>query len=500
MPIEDNASILAGSYSKPVKYNWNPKLNEGEGGLSFTLEENDVTCSATPGGKNDILKVNSGKVNEMVTSSPSFIYLDCGAWVDDADGYGLKRRNFGLVCGPHVYLCSFYRRQNKQQLRGTSKVKSVEDFLDGLAQSGCGVTVDHYARASDKMPLSANTKDDPTLYLFLGDLHLPPISWFVKQLELKAEYEEWRKRRPDWPEDFPPPPLQPQADIFRSAGADLTFFLNGLCSLPSSVKDLLHFIQLGDMFELWLGRTYQFQPGLWEPNWVGNESIGTTAFWAWEVLAQNKDVAKAFEELGKANLKEVKYLWGNHDAYLKDPKVTDRLNQPQRDRFYVGLSEDLYAEHGHRFDSSNYDNVSGFKFTNLKSWVKGPAVVSLLYQMPVLRKAESFARKVTGQMPALDTNLLGATVLYLSIHHDPPESQQSPAIAGHPFSIYVMAHSHVPQLFTFKIAWQFKVEWYTCSQCGYNSPGAELVECPKCKVKGNFKLTSTSTTASAPGP
>jgi UDP-2,3-diacylglucosamine pyrophosphatase LpxH len=235
-----------------------------------------------------------------------------------------------------------------------------------------------------------------------------------------------------------PGKLYGNPDIFRRAGEDLVTFINGLSNVSQQTKELLHFIQTGDMLELWLGREYQFEAGLWDPKWKSSESINKVCDWALEILIQHTPVFEAFQKLQKAGLAEVKFLWGNHDSYSKSKNVTDRLDLPRRDPTYTGLKGDLFAEHGHRFDSSNYDNTSSSG---------GPMFANWAYAVPVVRTFEGPGRAVKAvwshTLPKqINSNLLGATLIYLWIKYDQGKK---------PFNIYVMGHSHRRRLLTFNI-------------------------------------------------
>ncbi|OAD19909.1 hypothetical protein THIOM_004419 [Candidatus Thiomargarita nelsonii] len=242
-------------------------------------------------------------------------------------------------------------------------------------------------------------------------------------------------------------------------------FLDALSNLSPETKRLLHFIQTGDMLEMWLGREYQFRVRRGRTIWLDRESPDRTADWALEVMIQNTPVFEAFRRLQNAKLAEIKFLWGNHDAYLKSQKVTRQLGLPARDPVYIGLNQDLYAEHGHRFDPHNFDEVTykpllkpfylnilidGPKATynNLTS---GPRITNLVYYVPTVRQAEDWADDAssffTGNPRARDTTMLGATLIYLYQRYDQRTN---------PLSIYVLGHTHARLLQTFNI----RTEWH----------------------------------------
>jgi hypothetical protein len=151
-------------------------------------------------------------------------------------------------------------------------------------------------------------------------------------------------------------------------------------------------------------------------------------------------VFEAFRRLQNAGLREVKFLWGNHDAYLKGGQVPSLVGLPARDETYTGLSKDLFGEHGHRFDRSNFDNTSSSS---------GPYGAKWAYRMPVVRKAEPLVRTLTGighPSDPRDSHVLGATLIYLHERYD---------LRSGPFAIYVMGHTHDHKLFRYEVKAEF---------------------------------------------
>jgi hypothetical protein len=232
-------------------------------------------------------------------------------------------------------------------------------------------------------------------------------------------------------------------DVSGQAGETLVRFLDALSSLDKEVRAKLHFVHLGDMFELWIGRGYHLVPGPdGEPTWRYPQSVDVVADWCLEVMIQNTPVFSALRRLEGAGLAEVKYLAGNHDGYLLKPEVPTHLGLRARDPFYRGLNGDLLAEHGHRFDGCNFDNVDG------KDFFSGPHVSGLLMDYPFLRKLEEPLGTLRGlrSVQQRDAHLLGATLLYLD---ELTELEQKP------FSIYAMGHSHRRMLVRFNIRTEY---------------------------------------------
>jgi hypothetical protein len=460
---EDSAqsSVKAKNYEQdtPLTYTYAPKLSADS--FQYIYNEGALSCSVRPSKYADLCFVSANELNSAAKDSPSFVYLDCGAWLDNADGKGKQCRDFGLVCGPHVYLCKFVKAGPAAQ----SDVKSVGKFLRALADGGCGSQIVKYAYAKG---VSAESLTDPSLYLFIPDLHMPPVTWFCKRETLTWMGTELNAATPAWlagTEAFkasdglyrnyfrwaqygrdhnkPPVSILPgdTPDIFGNAGRDLAYLLTGLSKLPAAIQELLHVIHIGDMFELWLGHDwlqddgYQYRAGTVDPEWKGDKSIDIVSGWAVQVMIENTPVFEGFARLHESAVKEVKYLWGNHDAYVKDPRVVAKLGVPQRDPWYTGMNGDLFCEHGHRFDDSNFDNVGRSD---------GPLGADVAYHQPTFRKYESLARGAPkpGRYGEPDCYLVGASLLYL---------HQKYRLEQKPFSIYVMGHTHACKLFHFPI-------------------------------------------------
>jgi UDP-2,3-diacylglucosamine pyrophosphatase LpxH len=481
MGLEDQNS-RAPVYDRPLTYTSDSRLRGRGQGLYYVFRAGALDCTEGADHYKDVCLVGPHDMNVIAPHNPGFVYLDCGAWMDNADGKGKRVREFGLVCGPHVYLCNFVGGHG---VPPDSSVPIVQSFFHELARNGCVVNVQQYVNASkeNEIKLSRATLKDHDLYLIVPDFHMPPATWFYNAYEVgdyaqsmlltgqnpledglpkclgghdlvrrrpsersKGHYRgfyndllglvQHERNRGTHSRRVAKGPITGNPDIFRSAGEDLTTFLTGLRNLGRDTKKRLHFIQLGDMFELWLGRDYQYGPGDTKPKWAwSGASVLLVGDWALEVMIQNAPVFDALLELEGAGLAEVKYLWGNHDAYVEDKEVTGQLGVPERAPVFQSMNSDLFVEHGHRFDTANYDNLSG--------WTSGPVMANLAYWMPAVRKAEPIGRAVSGlgEPGEVDSYLLGASLIYLWQKN---QGQK-------PFSIYVMGHTHASKLFVFTI-------------------------------------------------
>jgi UDP-2,3-diacylglucosamine pyrophosphatase LpxH len=457
--VEDDANLRAGYWKDTtLNYSFDDNLfqERGKGKFRFVFDQGGLRCGYES--KNEkICLVSNGKMNSINRDKNSFVYLDCGCWVDNSDGNNTKRRDFGLICGDNVYLCQFYGDRSASR----SKISNVHNFFKEMATSNCGCRVVRYARANQ--PLHEKTLKDTDLFLFLGDLHLPPIKWFYKQEEISTHVlvggpftypPEWLDETPAmsrqtnyWLKNYysysqlwlknhrdAKGPISGNPDIFKLAGNDLVKFLTGISKLSREIKSKLHFIQTGDMFEMWVGRDYQYKLNENQKLMLTQESVNIVEDWALEVILKNIEVFEAYNKLQNSKLKEVKFLWGNHDSYLSDSRVTSDLKIPPRSPIYIGLNNDLYVEHGHRFDKSNFDE-------NKDGITDGPKLTNATYWMPFVRKLEPQARGLksffTGDPEFRKITMLGATLIYLYKKYDE---------GINPLKLYVLGHTHKAML------------------------------------------------------
>jgi UDP-2,3-diacylglucosamine pyrophosphatase LpxH len=462
--VEAAPDLEAKSYARPLRYTVDRSLGDRTWPFRYVFDQGGLRCSPAVPGRDRICYAGREALTTVAKERPSFVYLDVGCWADDADGEGMRRRDFGLVCGQHVYLCQYV----DSPVVPNTRVPSVRGFFEGLARLGCGAEVVAYARARD---FDRKTCQDPNLYLLLGDLHLPPVTWFYSRMAMASppvqDLPAWLEGAPAMVAqtdrvmrsayecaafhramgDVPEASLPgfPNPDISRHAGESLVCFLDALAKLDQEVRRRLHFVHLGDMFELWVGRGYHLVPGPdGEPTWRYPQSRDVVADWCLEVMIQNAPVFWALKRLEGAGLAEVKYVAGNHDGYLLKPELTTHLGLRPRDPLYRGLNGDLLAEHGHRFDSANFDNVDG------KGALSGPWFCRRLMEDPALREIEGQVDALRGlwSLKQRDAHLLGATLLYLD---------ELIELGQKPFSIYVMGHSHKGMLVHFNIRAEYSL-------------------------------------------
>jgi hypothetical protein len=437
--VEEDGSLRAPEYERPLRFTYDNRLDRG-GGFRYVYEQGEIHCSRL-GLYSGECRMAPGDLNAIARRDMKFVYLDAGRW-------GAHEYSFGLVSGRDCYLCEYVPGESFSddavpQCRNTS----VNDLFTQLWALNCGVRVINYAQAPDVSP---ETENDRRVYLLLPDYHLPPISWFYPDLAGKLRASDVYNEPPEWFCNSGPygrhryyyqrlygrrrvderngRELYHESDIFLPAGSHLVRFLGALARLSSGVKGRLHVINLGDMFELWLNREYQFVGGEEGGPVFRGGGADNAADWTAEVMLANMGVIETHRALETASLAEVSYLWGNHDAYLMHPDVTSQVGLPPRSASYTGLNGDLHIEHGHRFDSKNHDKIKSSD---------GPWFANLTYHHPRIRDWEKYGRSavslVTGSPEVRDSFLLGASLLYL--HHKLRRHEK-------PFSVFCMGHTH----------------------------------------------------------
>jgi len=161
------------------------------------------------------------------------------------------------------------------------------------------------------------------------------------------------------------------ADIFQGAGRDLKLFVDHLKEFHRTTSPL-YVVQLGDMFDLWLGfqRGFSASIGHLLPN-----ARRFARLWVKRTLfdADQGPYLRDFLTMSESagiNLRtglplQTRFLYGNHDNYRKH-SVEQRLHVPYGEGhkdldatvFAAPASLELpglWAEHGHQPDPSNHD-------------------------------------------------------------------------------------------------------------------------------------------------
>jgi len=258
------------------------------------------------------------------------------------------------------------------------------------------------------------------------------------------------------------------ADIFQDAGQDLRTFVDALADFHRTTRTL-ELIQLGDLFDLWLGFQRAFGKPIGDVPAVDNLNpkcgLEFARHWVKQSLYESDQgphlvhLLTLSQHAGK-NKKtgaplNTYFLYGNHDNYRKHgnsaalevPVGQEHVGKTIR-AFRAPSSfarPGLWAEHGHQPDSSNRDEDPslGHKLTQA-AFIK-PGVRSL--EGP----AGWLASGVTGDDIPRVTSLKHALAKCL-LNHLPPEPDVSKSAPSKPRpiercrGIYVMGHSHEPML------------------------------------------------------
>lgn len=236
-----------------------------------------------------------------------------------------------------------------------------------------------------------------------------------------------------------------EADIFGSAGEALGAFLMEVvwCNLVKTGN--LKVVQVGDLFELWQGMdewsTYfdtdksgalKFEadteivevkvshgPESRVYELFRQRPIDALSHRVQGILLQHWKIFSWLDELDKNG--NIEYLYGNHDVYLIDKLRNSNdewrglLGNLPSCKAYLYESH-VSFEHGHRMDSFNQDG----------EWL-GPFLTELVYVIPCLRKLDPDRREQYHRLSAAD-------VYYHNF------------FLNKPISVFVMGHTHVPQL------------------------------------------------------
>jgi hypothetical protein len=238
-------------------------------------------------------------------ASPSFLYLDCGAWMGDGRDVPAQR-SFAVVCGAHAVLCEFRAGQATRLPKEEDPAgQAVGRLLSALAGPQ---RMDVAVLRSCLAPSAGEPDRAAVPTLFLPDVHLPLVG-----------------RMPDLdPELVPDPalarcwchgPIFARIDgagrtvsRFRAVGSRITrnpndWFYALAASYDAAAEDLgrlldrlgryaagapVHLVQLGGLFDVWAGYKCVFHGrgfgGFVEPNIV--TGVGEAEYHArWQDVA-----------------------------------------------------------------------------------------------------------------------------------------------------------------------------------------------------------------------
>lgn len=377
------------------------------------------------------------------------LLLDVGRWGGPRK-FGPRQRNFGVVWGTFAALCEFEPStaglDTDANLVADDQGRplpdnGVNDLLRELRKGGGGsVRLLRAMRSDNPNYLKGWKQDLGTVWVILPDLHLPiaTASPDVARGDGHHMGRHQYKRNLLGPSDdngmIKGQLAQGALDWFKkyfegdifgrpdeSAATDLIRFLDQLEKATLRAGLTLHVVQIGDMYDLWIGLERFFSQQKDHLVELANRDgiLAGTFIDHW--VARTRE---AFQTPGGPNLVDrlnllatrpglkTSWLWGNHDNYLARHTPVVPAGHPavparKRDVVEGGIR----IEHGQRGDPSNRDGeASGHKTTND------------VFDSPILRKFDPNRRNFYTAL---------AAVTY---------------VASPSFHIFVMGHTHSPFL------------------------------------------------------
>lgn len=442
-----------------------------------------------------VANAQTGASTTIQAPAQSFLYMDVGRWGGTgADG----RRDFGLVCGRTAALCAYTQGNGGRRFKDygsvpltdgpQDEINPINALLGKLVGEHLGAPkVRRYITSRAPLPHGVTTIAQ-RVYVVVGDMHLPVVTdkdpdgnvvprgaQSFEQAELRGR-RVGRARRVDmfkdlgvisdsdaalWHERYV------AAEIFQEAGLDLTEFVGMMTRARGNIGAELWLMQLGDMFDLWLGfDCFLASDPLRSSRRSGNEgrvrlrdmveapppdptAMAVAAMGAGMVVPMvmpapdgtrlqdvaARTVATAVEFVDtwinrtmnrtwqgrhvktflQFDPNASKFLYGNHDNYLgaHAPSQLMQLRGGQ------GMSKEhhdargfFYACHGHQWDGYNRDGAtSGAGATQAAFW------------------GGQFVRSAEGLLDSRESTFLGAADLHRS--------------GSKPFNVFAMGHTHI---------------------------------------------------------
>ena len=371
-------------------------------------------------------------VEIFVDTPHRFVYLDVGAGIGDSSSQ--RKRNFGVIYGDGregwVVLCERLPVSQSlliEEMPGYPGVRNevTNTLLNFLGHCSSQI-VGRVAR--DR---ALNTHGE--IYVLLGDLHLPLIKestsvGLVERVEKKWMNLSQPYRHYQWAEDLEdylffhpisvhgaistirgrdaldaPHTLEQwknsytNGDIFsprgtgREAAGDLNDFIGCLESWGGDGHPPIHFPQLGDMFEFWIGLQSLFTEGRLEVPSSNHDEIQNWLSCAYHsTMVGDQSLA---ERIHYCTVAQKTWIYGNHDNYLHCvpgnevtfTEVQQRTepferaprahiaqqhrwgSPPRRHQDYFLHQNGIRMEHGHQGDEFNRDNnaIRGHDITQM---------------------------------------------------------------------------------------------------------------------------------------
>ena len=227
----------------------------------------------------------------------SILYMDVGLWAGNGGGgtNWPKSRDFGVVSGNAAALCSFVDPKPGEDQRGpiteeesnqsTDKmaIKTLLDYINDYINNNPPTTLGTVKLRKILLWSEVNKIQRSALgdriYVFLGDMHFPVMDKFTRSVRqgrhgrmslfdknLTADSDRILPGQmtddegEDWIKKYNGSSNILGADIFQSAGQDLSNFLTVLQSYQQSPHArAIHIIQTGDLFDFWIGFVNYFE-------------------------------------------------------------------------------------------------------------------------------------------------------------------------------------------------------------------------------------------------
>ncbi|MCC7133361.1 MAG: hypothetical protein IT352_11960 [Gemmatimonadales bacterium] len=451
--------------------------NSKQGGVPLKPEE-FAQKAATIGAQglnfaNPIVTSRSldAKVFDSITkSSHSILLMDVGRWGGPAPTgkpLGVRQRDFGVVAGTRAALCEF-------QPVGTTIPAAeflildpagkpidhpINTFLTEMRKAGGSVRIMRHDNSTNPNSLGKWVQDTTTVHVILPDLHLPICTSKPAKTTDDGHHMgrfEYQKGVVGVVEKVPddhgmvkpifgsgPAELGSGAlrwfdrylagDIFghadESAAVDLIKFLDVIEAIKLPAPLSLHFTQLGDLYDLWIGldRFFSEQPthsvvlqnngGILAGDFIDHWCRRTEAALMPASGDPRKNVVSRLNALSLGSAIRSSWLHGNHDAYLAAHTAQKvgggNMFAPRKPLVSEGGTR---IEHGQRGDPQNRDGAtSGHSGTNQ------------VFAFPVIRSFDPNRRNFYFAL---------AAVTYAEV----PD-----------FHIFVMGHTHSPFLTRMKL-------------------------------------------------
>jgi hypothetical protein len=381
------------------------------------------------------------------------VFLDVGRW-GGRTSLAVRQRNFGLIWGTWVALCDFEPSTpaldtDEHLLRDDAGVPRVDhpinDFIRNVRKAGASIRLLRSMYSGNPNFLKGWTQDWTTLYVVLPDLHLPvctnkPPAPDGNHMG-RHNYRQFFSSGVALFDDEGCKPTTPKqygggaeawfsnyfaGDIFGGpnspAALELDQFLNIIEGMTLPNGRTVHFVQIGDMYDYWIGleRFFSAQPthSVVLANGTGGNS-GILAgkfidFWAdrTHLALQSPSGTNVVERLNRMPGKVTSsFLWGNHDNYLAAHTPVVSVGAPVPPRIREIRRGGVLIEHGQRGDPDNRDGATS-----------GHSTTNDVFEHPVMRSLDPNRRNFY-------TALAGVSY-----------------VAKPDFHIFCMGHTHSPYL------------------------------------------------------